>query len=80
MDGLNFAIEVADMAVNSISQNRRSSQWINLGIWLGGRFERKGSIDGLNRAVHVADIAVLMKLLIAEESLGEISKFISGNC
>ncbi|KJZ70853.1 hypothetical protein HIM_09767 [Hirsutella minnesotensis 3608] len=36
----------------------RAAQLSNLGTWLGTRFDRTGSMDNLDRAVEVADMAV----------------------
>lgn len=58
MDDLNFAIEVADIAVNSTPQDHpdRAILLNYLGTYLKGRFERTGSMDDLNRAIDVTDM------------------------
>lgn len=60
MGDLSRAVEVANMAVNSMPQDHpdRAKLLSTLGTSLGRRFERTGSIDDLNRAVEVADTAV----------------------
>ena len=60
MNDLNRAVDVADMAVKATPQDHpnRAGHFSSLSILLGTRFERTRSIDDLNCAVNIANIAV----------------------
>ncbi|KAJ5740123.1 hypothetical protein N7533_012907 [Penicillium manginii] len=60
MDDLNRAIKAMNMAVNSTPEDHPdlARRLGNLGILLGRRFKRTGSMGDHNRAVEVTDMAV----------------------
>ncbi|KAJ8112227.1 hypothetical protein OPT61_g5355 [Boeremia exigua] len=73
IDDLDFAIESLEKAValpshlqsNAVSvhfaedmNTNEGGLWVSLGYWLSQRFERTGSMEDLNRSIHICEKAI----------------------
>jgi tetratricopeptide (TPR) repeat protein len=60
MDDIKPAVEVADMAVNSMSEDHsnRANSLNRLSAWINMRIEQTGLMDDINRAIELLDMAL----------------------